>query len=249
MNSIRLLLFLGIFIPLAYGDPETAATLLYPRSEIVLSASIQGTLESILVHEGDEVAQGAVLAKIESADEELLIERLEKVIEKRRFDSEGFKQLLAKHMASETDAMQARLDLEIAVIDLKNARQKLSQKRLVAPTNGVITHLAKEVGEWVQAGDKVVEIIDVDEVHAVFFLPFAQARSLRVGQTVDVLVPQVQSAPVVGRIFFIAPGLDASSGLITLKAAIDNRSRRFRPGLAGTVRLPPPSRDAALLPR
>lgn len=247
MTLKRLLLVLTVMIPLRYGSAETVATLLYPSSEITLSAATHGTLESIAVREGDEVAKDAMLVQLESSEEQLLIERLEKVVEKRRFDSEGLEQLRAKHMASETDAMQARIDWELAVIDLKNARSKLSQKRLVAPIGGVITRLEKEIGEWVQPGEKVVEMIDLAELHAVFYLPYEEARLLAVGQQLDVELPQVQPAPVAARIFFISPRVDASSGLITVKASIENKDRRLHPGLAGTITLPSAPGDAASL--
>ncbi len=217
--------------------------LLYPSREIVLAAASAGALQERAVVEGSEVQVGDLIARIDDANEQLQVSRLEKVVEKRRFDAEGFAQLRRKDMASETEARDARVEWDLSVIDLQEARQRLSQKQLHAPIDGVVTHLDKDVGEWVQAGEPVAELVHLDELHAVFFLPWSLAAQLQPGQPLTFRLSTdgpADDAPVLhpARILFISPQIDGASGLLTCKAALDNTDRQLRPGQSGVILLP-----------
>lgn len=213
--------------------------MLHPSRSISLSPSVSGKVRNVYLFEGDHVEAGQKLTSLEDEEELLLVERLELLVKKHAFDKRGLEDLLKKNMASQEDAMEASIEWELSRIDLANARRRLSDKQLSAPFNGTVTAIHKDVGEWLQPGEPFLELIHVDELHAVFYLPYPRAVHLSGGQSVELRFPQINVDRLDGEIFFISPEVDSSSGMVVVKARIDNRTGQLRPGISGKVILPP----------
>jgi len=216
---------------------ETIEALLYPDKLITISADRQGIIIECQVEEGDTVQSGDLLVRQDDTEDRLLVKRAQKTVEKRQFDFTGLEQLRRKQMASEDEALQAKMDLEIAKIDLENARNLLERKHIKAPIQGIITGIMKDEGEWVQPGEPILELTDINTLEAVFYIPAKQAQQLHRGQILQLKIEDFPQKSFEAKIRFIAPQVDSSSGLVCIKAAVPNEGHPLKPGLTGTISL------------
>ncbi|MDG2126113.1 MAG: hypothetical protein P8J87_20600, partial [Verrucomicrobiales bacterium] len=118
--------------------------------DVLVSAPAQNKLiVSVLADEGVTVQEGQVLANLESKLEELEVDRLAKILEKREFENTAASTLRKEQFISKDEALERSLELDIARIQLDAAREKLAMLAIKSPIGGVILDRVKDVGESV----------------------------------------------------------------------------------------------------
>ena len=223
-----------------WGGVSTIAApvevVLEPVRSLVVSAPVDGVIESIAVDEGDAVQTGAALVTLVHAAEDLAVERAREVLRKREFDFAGVEQLFKDNMTSETEKLEKEIERGVAEIDLANAREQRERRLIKAVHDGVVTVRHHEAGEYVERGEPLLGLVDASELDARFYVRPEEGLQLAVGDTVWIHVPLAE-ATLSCRIVFVDPLIDPSSGLMRARARVDNRAGRFKPGLRGWVSL------------
>ncbi len=230
---------LGILLSCSALIGREVDALIQPFLSVVISAPVRGAISEMEVREGDTVAQAQVLARLDSVLEELEVDRTGKIFERKQFDNEGTAKLFADNMTSADEALEKRIEADIAKIDNKKAMRELELRNIRAPMPGIVVKRLFEKGEWVEAGDDIFEMVSMDEVYAEMLLDAVESFELKVGQKLSVRIPVAGGESVFeGKIDYIAPVVDASSGLVRIKVLLPNADHRIRPGLRGKALLP-----------
>ncbi|KWI59708.1 secretion protein HlyD [Burkholderia pseudomultivorans] len=86
--------------------------------------------------------------------------------------------------AQQVAAQAAQVDAARAAV--AEAQWKLDQKRVAAPAAGRIQDTLYRVGEWVQAGNPVVQMLPPQNLKVRFFVPEAAVGSLAPGRAVTI---------------------------------------------------------------
>ena len=86
--------------------------------------------------------------------------------------------------AQQVAAQAAQVDAAQAAV--AEAQWKLDQKRVAAPAAGRVYDTLYRVGEWVQAGNPVVQMLPPQNLKVRFFVPEAAIASLAPGRTVAI---------------------------------------------------------------
>ncbi len=210
--------------------------LVLPLHQVSVSCRVQGAIETIDVKEGDEVTIGQPLAQLFRAEEELEEQRTQRLVEVKTFDAVGTEELLKKDMARKDEALQKKAEMEIAILQRRLAQVALERKIIRSPISGVVVSKKKEPGEWVEPGAVVFEVVSFDSVYVQLLLSFEQASTLSVCQSLNVELPQLGAPNTFkGKVDFIDPRVDASSGFQRVKILLANPGRRILPGTRGSV--------------
>lgn len=165
----------------------TAAGKLQAATEVKLSSNISGDLLALVVKEGDLVARGQVLGRIDSrryaaqvaqqeaarasaaADRDMQkvqvgqleaeLRRAEKLAETGNASAAELDQVRSNLAAGRARVEGAQGRIEQADAALREARHFLSLTTLVAPIDGVVTKREKQVGERVRGSDFSEDVI------------------------------------------------------------------------------------------
>ncbi len=121
---------------------------------------------------------------------------------------------------------------------LANAEWHLKQKQIVAPRNGLVFDTLYRQGEWVAAGNPVVQILPPENLEIRFFVPETVVGGLRVGGNVRVACDGC-ACDVAARISFVSPQSEYTPPVIYSN---ENRSK-----LVYMVIASPPAQTAATL--
>ncbi len=118
-----------------------------------------------------------------------------------------------------------------------------------SPITGHVTEKAVVVGAAVDAGDRVMQIVD----HSTLWLDLQvhpqDLPSVAIGTTIEADV-EGATEPVRGEIFFVHPHIDPDTRTATVRATIPNPGFRLRPGMYATAILESPvARDVLVVPR
>uniref|UniRef100_UPI0022B5B974 HlyD family secretion protein n=1 Tax=Burkholderia sp. IMCC1007 TaxID=3004104 RepID=UPI0022B5B974 len=140
--------------------------------------------------------------------------------------------------AQQVAAQAAQVDAAQAAV--AEAQWKLDQKRVAAPAAGRVYDTLYRVGEWVQAGNPVVQMLPPQNLKVRFFVPEAAIASLAPGRTIAIHCDGC-AADVPARITYVSSNAEYTPPVI-----YSNESRtklvfmvEARPALADAPKLHP----------
>ena len=218
----------------ALGE-ETQGLVLPIKQVSVSSPVFQEVITAVLVEEGDTVKEGQPLVQLRSEKEELDVQRLLKQIELYKFKADGAEALLKEKMGSREKALEERAQLELSQILHRTAEVTLKEKTVRSPLAGIVVKKFKEAGESVDRVEKLMDIVNIDQVYVQFYLDPKLMGSIKSEQPVKVKIAVIGNAEFTAKVSFIDPRIDAGSGLFRVKVLIENRDHKIKAGMRGTA--------------
>ncbi|HEU5041007.1 MAG TPA: efflux RND transporter periplasmic adaptor subunit [Gemmatimonadales bacterium] len=219
---------------------------LYVEHDAALYARSAGVIEAIAVDLGGRVEAGALLARLESADQEIALDQARERHGNARQQAERNRALTAAGVVTQADSERVELELREAELALKKAQRDLDLTRIVAPFAGVVTSRTARVGRLVSPGDSLFRLTALAPVLAAVRVPEAAAFGVRIGAEATVEGPRGERARA--RVIRASPVLDPASGTreVVLQLAGGDR---LPPGSGVTVQLGSITRRVVTLPR
>jgi len=224
-----------VFLTFPVRGEEVQGLVMPIKQVSVASPVLQEIVEAVLVEEGDTVTAGQTLVQLRRNKEQLQVDEAHKLIENAEFVAKGAEALLQDKMGSREQALKTKTDLELAKIRLEVAEVQLKEKTIKAPLAGIVVRKYKEPGESVDRVEKLVDIVNIDQVYVVFYLDPKLSQGLLLKQPVSVHFPVLNNEGIKGEIEFIDPRFDASSGLCRVKVLINNPDHRIKAGMRGVA--------------
>ncbi len=202
-----------------------------------LSLEVSGIVESISFTSGDDVAQGAPLLKLRTADDVARLQSLQAMAELSDITSQRDQKQFKMQAVS-----QATLDTDAA--NLKNARAQVAQQQAIidkkflrAPFAGHLGIRAVDLGQYLGPGTVIVTLQALDPIFVDFFVPQQSVDRIRLGQTVTVKVDAFKEQTFSGEISAINPKVDLGSRNVQVRATLKNADHRLIPGMYATVEI------------
>ncbi|MEM1080379.1 MAG: efflux RND transporter periplasmic adaptor subunit [Pseudomonadota bacterium] len=220
------------------------------RRSAELSAQTAGLVQTLHVDVGDTVAAGDVLLALDTSLAELGVARAEATVQERqasldeaqRLFDEG-QRLVQDRFVPETEvqAREAGVGIaEAALIsaqaDLATARERLRQHRVTAPFDGVIADRAAEIGEWIETGTAVMELVTVDQLWLDIRAPQQYWNSLDTDARARVSVDALGSETLAARVHTRVPVKDPDARTFLVRLVLDQPDARLTPGMSATAR-------------
>jgi membrane fusion protein, copper/silver efflux system len=222
------------------ADARAVGTLTYaePRREYV-SARVMGWVEELYAdYRGKPVRKGEPLLALYSPE---LVSAQEEYLSAKRL---GDSSLVA--------AARRRLELWNIPKDQIDLLDKTGMARrtllLRSPMSGEVAEKMVVAGQAVRAGDNLFLIADRSVLWVELAVFESDARMLRVGTPVEVMVDALPGRTYEGRVTFIHPGLDTTTRTLTARVEVPNRNGRLRPGMYVTGRLGGASAERLTVP-
>ena len=131
-----------------------------------------------------------------------------------------------------------------AVLEL--ARARLDKSVITAPFDGVVGLRKVSIGDFVDVGQDMVNLEQIDPLKADFRVAEIYLGAVRPGQPIELVVDAFPGETFAGEVYAIDPLIDESGRSIVLRARLPNAESRLRPGLFARVTLVLNERDDAL---
>lgn len=199
---------------------ETTSAVEAERTAKVLPQTT-GLLTEIRVREGDTVAAGAVLARVDERERRLAFEQAK--LRLSRAEAEHTRQKLAfeRDLVAEYDLEKALFDRDLAASELETAQLELDRTEIRAPFAGRITEVLLVEGEHLNQAQHLLTVADFGTLIARLYLPERDVAGLAPGQPA---VVRPESAPagagLRGRIREVSPVVDQATGTVKVTVAI-----------------------------
>jgi RND family efflux transporter MFP subunit len=242
MNAKKLLalpcLLLGSGLLLVRADPLAVAGITEPIYDVTLSASVPGIVSAWKFKEGDFVKEGETIIELDKKLEELEVERRKLTMADRQQDRDNLQALYKKSSISvkKDELEKAETEYKIAAVEYEMAVEQLRKRSITSPCSGMITDIARDVGEACQPYQPLIRVVDTRKCYFVSNVEARAGGRLKLDQNIKVdigLAPA--SATIQGKIVLLSPVVDPASGLRKVRVLFDNADGRVLPGVAGKL--------------
>jgi membrane fusion protein (multidrug efflux system) len=202
----------------------------------VVRAEIAGTVEAIPFEEGTTVEKGAVLARIE--DDLLRAERAEIEAEIALAESQLQRQqtLTAREATTREALDEARRNLQRYRARLQQVEVELARTVLRAPFHGRLGLREISLGDYLQPGDTVATLEQLDPLKVDFGLPEIHQSQLAVGQILRVSAAGVADV-LAGEVIAWDNRINPETRNLQVRGSLPNPDRSLLPGNFVTVEL------------
>lgn len=241
----------------AIDDVIEAAGTAEPMRQATLSTKLMGSVQAVLVHEGDVVAEGAPLARVDTRDLDARRAQVaaqaaeaEAVRRDAQTNAERFRRLYAESVATraQLDAVETGLARADAAVRLAQAAAAEVEATagygdIRSPFAGTVTQRMVDPGAFAAPGTPLVTVEDAGRLRIAANAAPDAVRGLHRGQRLEARIEGVSAEAVVEGVV-PAPG----GNTYIVNAVVDNGARRFLSHSAAVLLLPQASRSVLVIP-
>lgn len=215
------------------------------RQRAALAARISASVVALPFREGDRVAAGAVVARLDDAALTSALQAAQAEARAADADLARMESLLAKGAVTPREADQSRARAAAAGAGVASAKDGIAYAVLRAPFEGTVAARPANVGDVVTAGETVVVIEGSEGFEALAAVDGDLLSHLRVGQTLHAVVDG-QPAPLAATVRAVSPSGDPATHRFEMKAEL-KAATGLRSGLFARVLVPSPAGPPRLL--
>ena len=216
---------------------------------IQVVSEVSGIVRELPFREGEPVAKGTLLARLEDSELAASLARAEATVEQTRNSYERVKAVVEQRAAAPQDLDDALAALRVAEAEAALAQARLEKTRIRAAFAGHLGSRLVSIGAYLQAGQTITELTQLDELEVIFNAPERFLPRMQVGAEVTVSTPAYPGVSIDGHISVIDPVVDPTTRTIEITARVPNPGLRFRPGMsADIVAVLDEKSDALLVP-
>jgi membrane fusion protein (multidrug efflux system) len=218
--------------------PRTLAAVgsLQSPETTTVASEIAGTLVAIDIPEGRYAEEGHLLARLDDAEARAALSVARARLTNATARLARLRSLRASSVSSEQALDDAVAEFDAAKGEVDEAETRLRKTGIRAPFAGILGLRQVNQGQYLDPGDPVVEITQVDPLELEFGLPQRHARALALDQIVLGTVGQCGQR-FEARVDAIDPRVDPATRTVRLQAAVPNPDGTLFPGMAVRVRL------------
>ena len=219
-------------------------------SEADVVAKVAGEVRAIEVEEGDTVARGQILARLDGDRLRLELNETKARLEKLRRDFARNGDLRSKGLVSAGDFEKIKYDMEALEAAYNLARLELDYTSIRAPIDGVVSERFIKVGNTLAVNDPVFTVTGLDPLVAYLHAPEREFSNIRPGQPAALQIDALGGPPVAASVTRVSPVVDPVSGTFKITIEISDPDRRIKPGMFARIGIVYDSRaDRLQIPR
>ena len=204
-----------------------------PSESTELRPEVSGRLTYLNVPEGKTVTQGAVLARINSADLEAQMQRTKVQLDNAVRTEERFKKLLDVNGINQSDYDAALNTVNTLKADLAYTQTLIDKTVLRAPFTGTIGLRQISPGSYVTPTSIIATIQQLGKKKIDFTLPEEYSELVRIGSTVKVRVDGRDSVLSRATVIALEPQANRLTRSLVVRALMDDS--RANPGAFAKV--------------
>lgn len=239
-----------------------------PIASVAIKSRLETTIVGVHFRDGAHVKQGDLLFTLDSRQLEALVAQAEGLVardqaqlEQAERDVQRYTELVAKAATPQTNLDNAKTQvsaLKAAIkagqAALENLKVQLSYTRIAAPISGRVSAANVKVGNFVRPADTapLVTINQMAPVYVSFSVPQRLLPDIRKALAAESATVEsaVQGDPrkASGAVTMIENAVDATTGMVIVRATMPNSDELLWPGTLVTTQLTLRVEDAVTVP-
>ena len=220
-----------------------------PWKRSVVASEVEGLVKAFPAEEGMAVKRGQLLARLRT---ETLRIQLDSALalyreagaryQRAKRDLSRIRVLFKQELVTQKDFDDARAE-ETALkehltqlhAEIRRVKDSLNQSQIVAPFDGWITQEFTEVGQWVEEGGAIIEMVDLSHVKVEIPLPERYVSTIQIQDPVTATFDGLPAFEAQGRVFSLVAQADRTARTFPVKVEIPNPALAIKSGMVSRV--------------
>jgi RND family efflux transporter MFP subunit len=239
-----------------------------PMASVAIKARVETVITEVLFSDGAAVKHGDVLFKLDSRAVEAQIRQVEGVLvgaqaqlAQAERDLKRYTELFARNATTQVNVNNAQTQVNLlqatvksSTANLDNLKVQLDYHTIRAPISGRMSAALVKVGNFVRPADTapLATIVQIKPVYVTFGVPQRSLpdvrRALNAGTSqVEAMAPG-EVEPSVGKLAMVDNTVDVTTGMIAVRALMENEGEQLWPGTLVNVGLTLRMEEAVSIP-
>lgn len=214
---------------------------------VIVSARTNGIVTRVAVRRGARVAVGDLIAELSDEAREANVAQAKARLSQRAAELEARETLAKRGNYPTLNLEQLRAEKQTAEAALATAEAELLRANILAPITGIVNDTSIEIGQGLQMGAVIAEIIAPDPMLAIVELPERRLAGLRINDPAEIRL--VTGEVRTGNIRFISRRPSAQTRTYRVDIGFSNADAAIPDGIAAEVSLVLAPVAAARVPR
>ncbi len=217
------------------------------NERVEIKSEISGLISKIHFEEGNTVQEGRLLVALDDQKLRARLAEAKANFTLARTNRDRNKILLESKTISEQTYDQSIGDFDSAAATLELRKRELEDARIVAPFDGVVGYRQVSPGQFIQVGQTMTVLVNMNPIKANFDVPERFIGQLQTGQRIEIMVAAYAQSTFTGEVYFISPEVEVTTRNVLVRAFIDNESGLLKPGMFGSLKLVLQEKEDALV--
>ena len=200
-----------------------------------LAMDVAGLVTAVHLKSGADVKQGQLLLQLRDGDDVAQLQQFAAAAQLAKITFERARQQLAAQAISKAEYDSAAADLKARQAAVAQQTVVVSKKQLRAPFAGRVGISTTSPGDYLNAGDAVVTLQQLDPLFVDFHVPQSELSRLRVGQAVNLQLDAYPGRAFTGKLSAINPKVETSTRNVQVEATVANHDKALTPGMFAKV--------------
>lgn len=229
------------------ADRIVSVGTILPNERVDVRSEISGRVTGIHFKEGERVAKGALLVKIDDSELRARLARAESELDIAEKDAARQEDLYRQKVSSQREYDSAASDLSVAQAERDLIQAQLRKTDIRAPFEGVVGLRSVSEGGYVTPTTPITTLLDDHPVKVDFTVPERYAALVRRGEAIHFTVEGL-SRTFEGTIYALESIIDAQTRTLGVRATSPNDDGALVPGAFAEVEVLMPERVAVTVP-
>jgi len=205
--------------------------------QVVIAPEVGGRVVALHFESGETVRTGETLVQLNDAPERGDLARFRSIAEFAQRELARVESVSDRRAISQSNVDEAKRRLGEARGDIARTEALIAQKLIRAPFDGVLGVRKINLGEYLQTGQPIVTLTDLDTLHVNFTLPEQELSRLAPRQPADLTADAFPGRAFRATVTTIEPQVAVETRTILVQATLANREHLLRPGMFTAVRV------------
>ncbi len=214
-----------------------AVATLDSREGVVVKTEVDGLVTRVAFQSGAPVKQGDLLVDLDTSREEAQLKGLVAAARLAELSLSRARELRANgsNSAADLDIAEATYAQATAAVD--QVQVAIAKKHITAPFAGRLGITQVNPGQYLKAGDSLVQLESLDPIYADFGVPQQDMPEIQPGLDVQVTIDAFPNKTFTGKIEAVNPRVSDTTRNVRVRAMLPNAGEQLRPGMFGHVEI------------
>ncbi|MCO5230793.1 MAG: efflux RND transporter periplasmic adaptor subunit [Chitinophagales bacterium] len=218
-------------------DNQIYATGTLIANEVVnISPEVAGKLIYLNIHEGQFIAKGQLIARVNDADLKAQLKKLEIQLVVAKNKEERAKKLLDIKGLSIEEYEDALNNYNVLNAEIEYVKTLLAKTEIKAPFNGILGFKKVSDGSFVNTSTILTTLQQISPIKVEFSIPEKYITKIKVGNHINFQVDGYTPS-YTAKVYAIQPNVDEISRSVVIRAHADNASQQLKPGSFARINL------------
>tara|TARA_B110000196_G_scaffold51082_1_gene41836 strand:- start:412 stop:1497 length:1086 start_codon:yes stop_codon:yes gene_type:complete len=206
-----------------------------PKRFVQLRAQTAGAVVVVHADKGEMLKAGDLVIRIDIRDRKARQRQAKALVAQRLAEYRAASELSKKKLSSKTTVAEAQALLEAAKASLQGIELDMRHTRVTAPFAGIIERRFVEIGDYLDVGDPVADLLDLSEVVISGQASERDIGQLRTGMPAQLTLSGGQR--LTGTVTFIAHASDSATRTFRVEVTASNKNFAVASGMTAKISL------------